>query len=608
MTRVQRGRLGMFVMVVACGDASSGSTDGTQGTTTSPSGDPTEGTAPSGPTGDPTGGTTEDPTSADPSGDPTSGPTSDPTGNPTSSPTSDPTGDPTSDTRDTDDPPPPPPPAGTCEVPAALVDTASPDQVVGDGTAASCDEAALVASVAAGGVITFNCPDDHTITVTASLKINNDVVLDGGGKVTLSGGGAVRIINMDTGNYEATGPNLTVQRLGFVDGKASGTQGPLGSDTDGGGGAIYYLGGSVTAIDCTFTNNEAALIGPDVAGGAIYGIGVGATTIVGCTFNNNRAANGGAVGALGSALTIVNSTLANNTATGMGANYIDNMGNQAGMGGNGGAICMDGEGRELTLCGVTVTGNAGGAFGGALFRTGYSGEPTTIDRSTFADNQIPDHEDDDMPSGAGALYIQGTTVTLTNSTISGNKARGSAGVWILGHGPQQATANLTNVTITGNQTWPQPDFTMRGIQAGLTVGDNTVGTLLNCTIAGNEAQFASGIGRVSPLTVRNTIISNIAENEYTPLNCTGSSFASPPGAGDHNLQWPTGIQDDMDCTPGITRVDPMLGALADNGGPTGTIEPLPGSPALAAGTDCPPTDQRGMPRSEPCTLGALEVQ
>jgi hypothetical protein len=63
----------------------------------------------------------------------------------------------------------------------------------------------------------------------------------------------------------------------------------------------------------------------------------------------------------------------------------------------------------------------------------------------------------------------------------------------------------------------------------------------------------------------------------------------------------------MDCTPGITRVDPMLGALADNGGPTPPIAPLPGSPALAAGSDCPPTDQRGMPRADPCTLGALEA-
>ncbi len=283
------------------------------------------------------------------------------------------------------------------------------------------------------------------------------------------------------------------------------------------------------------------------------------------------------------------------------------MGQQAGNGGNGGAISMDGQGRTLTICGATIQGNRGGAFGGALFRTGYEGEPTIIDRSTIEGNEIPDHDDDNLPSGAGALYIQGTAVTLTNSTIAGNAARGSAGVWILGHGPQKATADLTNVTITGNQTWPQADFTTRGIGAGLTIGDNTDGTILNCTISGNSAQFGSGILRVSPLVVRNTILSNIAENEYTPLNCTGAMYNTPPGAGDHNIQWPMSLKDDMDCTPAIARVDPLLGALADNGGPTRTIAPEPGSPALATGTDCPSTDQRGEPRKEPCTLGAYEA-
>jgi hypothetical protein len=267
---------------------------------------------------------------------------------------------------------------------------------------------------------------------------------------------------------------------------------------------------------------------------------------------------------------------------------------------------MDGSGRTLEICDTTVAGNRGGAFGGALFRTGYEGEPTVIDRSSFADNEVPDHEDDQLPSGAGGLYIQGTAVTMTASTVANNRARSAAGLWILGHGGQQATADLTNVTIHGNKTAPQADFTTRGIGGGLVIGDDTVGTILNCTIAANEAQFAAGIGRVSPLTVRNTIIANIAENQYTPLNCTGSMYAQPPGSGDHNLQWPNGLKDDLDCTPGIARADPLLGPLADHGGPTLTAAPTAASPALMAGSICPPTDQRGEPRGEPCTLGAFE--
>lgn len=484
---------------------------------------------------------------------------------------------------------PPDPPAATCDPPVKLAGVSSPASVVGDGTAASCTESALDAAITKGGVVTFDCGGAATITVTSTKQITKDTVLDGGGVVTLSGGGAVRILAIETGNFEATSPTLTVQRITLRDGRSTGTAIPLGTDVDGGGGAIYHHGGNVVAIDSVFLDNECPVEGPDVGGGAIYGVGAGATTVVGCSFAGNRCANGGALGVLGGHLTIVNSTLEGNEATGRGANYIDPNGNQAGRGGNGGAAVMDGKGKTLTICGSTFTKNKGGAFGGAVFRTSYESEPTNIDLSTFDQNQIPDHADKEEPSGAGGLYLQGSTVTVTATTISNNASRGFAGLWILGHGPAApAVANLTNVTLSGNTAWEQPVFTDTGLGGGLTIGDGTTGTVLNCTIAGNSAQFGSGIVRVSPLVVKNTILSNDALNEYTPLNCTGSSYATPPGQGDHNIQWPNGKKDDMDCTPGILRADPLLAGLADNGGPTATMVPMAGSPAIGAGEGCPP--------------------
>src|SRR5580698_1002104 len=77
-------------------------------------------------------------------------------------------------------------------VPAAgrPVPTASPDHVIGNGTAHSCTSAAVVKAVAAGGVITFSCgPRPVTIVLRATAKVHNTsqrVVIDGGGKVTLS--------------------------------------------------------------------------------------------------------------------------------------------------------------------------------------------------------------------------------------------------------------------------------------------------------------------------------------------------------------------------------------------------------------------------------------
>lgn len=504
------------------------------------------------------------------------------------------------DTGDRDATVPPPPPPAICDDPPPLADTSAPDHVVGDGSPASCTAAALEAAVAAGGTITFACGGPHTITLARALVPTADTVIDGGGTITLAAT-ASRHITMDTGNFEATSPRLTVQRLTFQGGRASG---PL---LEGGGGAIFFRGGSVTAIDATFLDNTAATTGPDVAGGAIYAIGAGELVVAGSRFAGNRASNGGAIGLLGAGLRLVNSTLADNEATGQGGNYVEN-GQQLGEGGNGGAVSMDGQGRPLYVCGSTFERNVSGAFGGAIFRTGYQSEPNELHRSAFLDNRARDRSgaEVDLPSGAGALYLQGVHVTMTASTVAGNQARSSAGVWILGHGPAPGVADLTNVTITGNATYPRDPLTERGVAAGLTVGDNTSGTLTNVTITGNRAQFGSGIWNASPLTIRNSIIANDADNVYTPLNCSGSMYARPPAAGADNVQWPTGmnVADDMDCTPGVTRVDPQMGALGDHGGPTPTV--VPGA-SLPTGTDCPPIDQRGMPRpTTGCALGAVE--
>ena len=132
-------------------------------------------------------------------------------------------------------------PTGSAPVPAGmgLEDVSRPDRVIGDGTAASCTSAAVVSAVTAGGVITFNCgPNPVTITLTQTLKVSNStqkkLVIDGGGKVTLSGGNANRILYVDTcdpslgsgsvsGNclYAPSSPQVTVQNVTFANGNAT---------------------------------------------------------------------------------------------------------------------------------------------------------------------------------------------------------------------------------------------------------------------------------------------------------------------------------------------------------------------------------------------------
>ena len=462
-------------------------------------------------------------------------------------------------------------PPAICESLAPVAVTTA-DHVIGDGTSESCTEDALRTAATAGGTITFDCGSDPvTITVTSTIVFTEESVLDGGGLVILSGGGSARILYLDSA-YDLTTPRLTVQRLAFRDGNSPDD----GDDTAVGGGAIYRDGGSLTVIDCEFSDNHAPATGQDVAGGAIYGFGGGEIVISGSTFVGNSASDGGAVGSLNGDLTIVNSSFLENAATGTDGN--------PGNGGCGGALYMDGGDETTTLCGVVIAGNTAGAIAGGVFRVSNSDDGTfTMERSTVTGNRVTPEDD----GNAGGMYLQGLDLTISSSTISRNEAFYGGGIWI-----NEREAQLTNVTIAENTA-----FGSNG--GGVWLGNEPTGTFENCTIANNHSTAEGMIAGAifgGGLVLKNTIVSGNTAM-YTP----GCNEVHESEGG--NLQFPGGAL----CTESPTIEDPELGALGDNGGPTQTLEPSSSSPAIGLGTDCPPVDQRGEPRAEPCTLGAVEV-
>src|SRR5580700_7379239 len=270
----------------------------------------------------------------------------------------------------------PPPPPTTCTLPEMLANVTKPMAIVGDGSPASCTEAALAAAIAGGGTIIFDCgAAPMTITMTAELPVTVDTVIDGGNLVTLSGGQTTRIMHIKSAWNLAT-PKLVVQNLTFTEGFTSDV--PDTSSTSEGGAAIFEDGGSLTVIGCTFTHNQSASTGQDVSGGAINGQGVGTLIVENSVFSDNAGSNGGAVGTQDENVTIVNTTFSNNTATGNGGN--------PGNGGDGGALSYDGAHVSLTFCGDQFLGNHANAQGGAIFRVAYNDELTEVDRSTFAGN------------------------------------------------------------------------------------------------------------------------------------------------------------------------------------------------------------------------------
>ena len=192
--------------------------------------------------------------------------------------------------------------------------------------------------------------------------------------------------------------------------------------------------------------------------------------------------------------------------------------------------------------------------------------PATIDGCTFTGNQATGTSEA-AAFGGGTLLIDGEH-TFSNSTISGNAAPGGTGGGVAFSG---STFHLFNVTLTANQAAPG---------AGGGIADDGTGipgsTLANTIIAGNSGG-----------------------------DCF---FSGTPAGADHSLD------SDGSCVSGpgnLPGVNPLLGPLANNGGPTDTNALLAGSPALNAGDNatCLATDQRGVMRQQfgACDIGAFEA-
>jgi hypothetical protein len=337
-------------------------------------------------------------------------------------------------------------PNGSCSagVPTRgqAADISSPTTVVGTG--ASCSFSDLQAAATKGGVITFNCGSGAvTIPVTATLNLptTKNTVIDGGNKITLDGGNAVQILRFDSANFQANTNGLTLQHITLINGKTTPTQSiptapaPCSQGWDDGeGGALYMRDGNLTVIDSIFMNNQAAPLGPDTGGGAIYVLGSkNGVLIVGSTFINNAASNAGAVGCLFAELDVYNSLFTNNTATGNGANnddatkcsVINNGQNEVGSGGNGGALYSDGNSVNITLCGDAILNNSAGqgAFGGGLFFTSNNMGGTLSIADTTMTGNTGGHwtvvSTGSITNVGTAVGTNAKSITVTNSTLQG---------------------------------------------------------------------------------------------------------------------------------------------------------------------------------------------
>ena len=323
------------------------------------------------------------------------------------------------------------------------------------------------------------------------------------------------------------------------------------------GAALLNAGGTVKVTNSTFCGNYVLgsppspysnVEGESVAGGAVANQGV--LHLSNCTFSNNTAAGG------------------------PGGTAYGGLTGPAGGRGAGGAIWNSG---LLLASGCTFSSNsAAGGMGG----DGSSGEPLPWPTQGYPGG----------PGGEGAggvLFNLGTT-RLINCTLAFNRGVGGAG------GPG------------GPGYRPSPDYPPAipgpGGPSGLSIGgiENASGPcyLTNCTIV-----FNSGTG-----------ISTIETNGVKLIN-TLLAGNLPDGNGSGTMMdFGHNLSSDVTCAftnvGSMNNIDPGLGALANNGGPTLTMALLPGSSAIDGGDDTAASaeDQRGLPRpiGPAVDIGAFE--
>jgi hypothetical protein len=380
-------------------------------------------------------------------------------------------------------------------------DVSRPTTVVGNGTPASCSESALRAAVSLGGVITFNCGSAiTTIALTQPLEAqwDRDTVIDGGDRVVLDGQNRTQILRAFREHFRNNDNVLTVQRLVMTRGNDPGSD-FVARDGDklcawgyksGGGGAIYTRDMSVHVWGVTFLDNHGPLLGPDVAGGAIYMLGSKELVIANSVFRGNSAANGGAIGMLHTAATLTNVLFDGNSATGTNANFAGATGcpvfaheEQGGAGGLGGAFYSDGF-NDDSLCGVRMANNSSGDMGGAVFRSAYWGLLSDVARQQITWDRCELENNHSVRGGGGAAYLNNSLFTVTNTTFAGNDAgEGDGGALKL----TGLTLSAANVSFTDNAAgWA-------GGVAHWGAGPEGAGTSTSVTFAGNAPNDTAGV-------------------------------------------------------------------------------------------------------------------
>ena len=367
-----------------------------------------------------------------------------------------------------------------------------------------------------GGAFSNNCAgrnggcidnSNGTVTVTNNSFSGNSATAGGG------------IANEGGGNLTVTGSTLANNSATF-------------------GGGIVSTGGSstLTINDSTLSGNTAT-----ERGGGIWA-GYGMSTVTGSTLSGNSAIYGGGIFSAYGNLTATSTTLSGNTASRSGGGIMSNQAtltvtdvtvdDNSAAGGNGGGILSVG---TATVANSTLSGNSAGSSGGGM----YSGGTLNVTGSTFAGNTA--RYDGGGIGSSGTLYVSDDTIsnnsggrvgggisnrrgtlTVANSTLSGNSAGDGGGIWSSG------AATVTNIMCSGNTA----SYRGGGIDS-----DTSPLTVTNSTFSDNSANRGAGIASLGMSSVTGSAFSGNSApsgggiwNAYGTMTVTNTTLSGNSAA------------------------------------------------------------------------------
>lgn len=443
-----------------------------------------------------------------------------------------------------------------------------------------------------GAIFTYDTGDVLTIS---DSSFDSFYAVSIGGAIRMYGGTLSDVIF--TNNYvtDDGGAICNATSTLTINGTANTFTGNYAGTASGDVGGTIVTSGSVNISNASFTGRNDGTADA-YEGGAIYLYDTSdVLTVSNSSFDSFKAVNvGGAMRMYGGTLTDV--TFTGNNVTNSGGAIINTTG----------ALAIDGTANTFT---GNYAGTASGNVGGSIYTSGS----LTISNAAFTGRN--DGTADAYEGGAIRMYDATDVLTLTDSSFDSFKA-GNVGGAVRSYGGTISRSTFSNNTVAGASNDGGAIFNTNTLNVfNSTFSANSVtdlggaiwqsgnATIKNSTFYDNTAGTGEAIyANSGTVTAANTIV---AKSTASASLCTGVT------SNDYNLQY------NGTCFTAQAHDqsgDPLLGALADNGGPTETHAINVGSPAIDNGlgsvctdADVNSVDQRGETRTTTCDIGSFEL-